>query len=539
MTCPTPPASVTQSPVSSALTGATATINVGPGQPHTELTTVPFMTLAAGTVINLFYRPTPYRTIVALRKSGITINGVTDSSGNRPVISGKNAVYPTDAIASGFYNSAFNQGYGPIFIYNGYGAANIPADIRIQHVVVEGSNQSDNYYAPQNNALTPYLHGAAGVFAISTKRLIVEYCEIRDNQNGIFVNSKNNDINEASEGGEFRYNWFHHNGNVGSATEHSMYIETTRPVVEFNRFDTLKVGAYGSSYKDRCSGSIFRYNRVEMSQRCVDFVESTGGGPLIRSDAQYNNSWTYGNLFIRKAGVGQGVFFAHHGEDQGTNQSRLGPHYVYNNTYVFEHDPGYKQFIVYDIDPGVTVVEQNNIYLQVGGPPDAFYWNRGQYAGGTLNLGTHRYLANGSAPVAGTYGQATTVNDGVTTQIANGAALDAANDYRPLTGSTTIDVSGALAPGMLPVNMQYLNFARGDSRAAIGSSDLGAFEFCSASTLTINSANNASGQHGVAGSHQATATGGTPPYTWALTGAPVGVTINPSTGLVSWTAGVP
>jgi hypothetical protein len=55
----------------------------------------------------------------------------------------------------------------------------------------------------------------------------------------------------------------------------------------------------------------------------------------------------------------------------------------------------------------------------------------------------------------------------------------------------------------------------------------------------ITSTNSASGQHGVAGTFQATATGGTPPYTWALSSAPAGVTINPSTGLVSWTVGVP
>jgi hypothetical protein len=60
-----------------------------------------------------------------------------------------------------------------------------------------------------------------------------------------------------------------------------------------------------------------------------------------------------------------------------------------------------------------------------------------------------------------------------------------------------------------------------------------------AASPTITSLGNASGQHGVSGSHQAIASGGTPPYTWALSSAPAGVTINPSTGLISWTAGVP
>jgi hypothetical protein len=34
---------------------------------------------------------------------------------------------------------------------------------------------------------------------------------------------------------------------------------------------------------------------------------------------------------------------------------------------------------------------------------------------------------------------------------------------------------------------------------------------------------------------QMTATGGAPPYTWSATGLPVGLSINPSTGLISGT----
>jgi hypothetical protein len=44
-------------------------------------------------------------------------------------------------------------------------------------------------------------------------------------------------------------------------------------------------------------------------------------------------------------------------------------------------------------------------------------------------------------------------------------------------------------------------------------------------------------QVGIAYSQQMTATGGVAPYTWTATGLPSGLTINPSTGLISGTPG--
>jgi hypothetical protein len=56
--------------------------------------------------------------------------------------------------------------------------------------------------------------------------------------------------------------------------------------------------------------------------------------------------------------------------------------------------------------------------------------------------------------------------------------------------------------------------------------------------LAITSANNASGQHGVAGAFQATAAGSVPPYTWSLSGASAGISINATSGLISWAGSV-
>ena len=102
--------STSTSCVTGALTAAAGavTYNVGPGQTYADMGSVPWLSLKAGDVVNIFYRPQPYTTIVAITAIGtasapIVINGVTDASCNRPVISGQNATIAADALASGYW----------------------------------------------------------------------------------------------------------------------------------------------------------------------------------------------------------------------------------------------------------------------------------------------------------------------------------------------------------------------------------------------------------------------------------------------------
>jgi hypothetical protein len=58
-------------------------------------------------------------------------------------------------------------------------------------------------------------------------------------------------------------------------------------------------------------------------------------------------------------------------------------------------------------------------------------------------------------------------------------------------------------------------------------------------SLAIATPNNWSGVHAQINTFQHTATGGTPPYTWSISGQDAGVTINPSTGVVTLPANLP
>ena len=106
---PAPREPVSADGCSKPLTGSGTTYHVGPGQTLTELTDVPWLSLRAGDVVNIYHRAEPYRTKIGLRAQGtadapVVIHGVTDAKCNRPVLSGQNAVTARDAAAAGFFS---------------------------------------------------------------------------------------------------------------------------------------------------------------------------------------------------------------------------------------------------------------------------------------------------------------------------------------------------------------------------------------------------------------------------------------------------
>ena len=109
---------------SAALTGRGTTYHVGPGQKYADLQDVPWLSLRAGDVVNIHYRPEPYRSKIGLRGQGtadepIVINGVTDANCQRPVISGENALTVRDAQQRQFFSKQYSENLGVFLIYKG------------------------------------------------------------------------------------------------------------------------------------------------------------------------------------------------------------------------------------------------------------------------------------------------------------------------------------------------------------------------------------------------------------------------------------
>jgi hypothetical protein len=327
---------------SSPLKGSHATYNVGPGQTYADMTTVPWLSLTAGDVVNIYYRATPYATKVGLRAQGtaenpVIINGVTDDSCHRPIVTGADAATATDAVSQGFFAStggAAIEGFGVIILFKSprdpFGWR--PTFLAIQNLQIEGAIGT-NTYTSSSGQKKNYPKGASGIYAVSATNFTIQNCEIKGNGEGVFVNTKNDSPQEASYYVTLRGNSIHDNGVVGSYYEHNVYVQGVRSLYEGNFIGQLIPGAEGGSLKDRSSGTVIRYNYIVAAARAIDLVDSEGGSGSVLSDPLYNYAWVYGNLIVNGP-RGSGDLIHWGGDSTIYKNYHQGPLFVYFNTIV-------------------------------------------------------------------------------------------------------------------------------------------------------------------------------------------------------------
>jgi len=338
---PPPSRDLPSSACSTRLVGTRNTYDVGPGQTYTELTQVPWLSLQAGDVVNIYYRSTPYKTKVGLRAQGtpnapVYINGVTDANCNRPAISGDGAVTATDAITNQFGVAAGITGAGVFTIFRlptDDRDTFVPGYITIQNLKISGA-RSTYTYKDHNGATQYYWDGAAAIYAVRVAHLTVENCEITDNGNGIFTNSRGGSAVDFSSFLIFRRNKIYLNGNAGRSTEHNFYTQGYRVLFEGNDIGQ----AYGgSSLKDRSSGTVVRYNRIIASARALDLVETEEENfANIQNDPLNDYGWVYGNLIINDywQPLGLSARPIHWGFDNTSFRARKNTLFFYGNTYI-------------------------------------------------------------------------------------------------------------------------------------------------------------------------------------------------------------
>jgi len=336
---PPPSRNLSSSACSTRLVGKRNTYDVGPGKQYTELTDVPWLSLQGGDVVNIHYRSTPYRTKVGLRPLGtatapVYINGVTDTSCNRPMVSGAGAVTAKDAIAANFFPLVSNLGVFTIFrLPTDSRDTYTPGYITIQNLHISGAS-SKNTFTNHTGATQAYDDGAAAIYAVRVNHLTVENCEITGNGNGVFTNTRGGSSIDHSAYLVFRRNKIHLNGNANRSTEHNFYTQGYRVLFEGNDIGQ----AYGgSSLKDRSSGTVIRYNRVIASARALDLVETEEEyATTVQSDPLNDFAWVYGNVIINDYYQPLGISGRpiHFGFDNTPSRARKNTLFFYGNTYI-------------------------------------------------------------------------------------------------------------------------------------------------------------------------------------------------------------
>src|SRR5690606_31892153 len=155
--------------------------------------------------------------------------------------------------------------------------------------------------------------------------------EITDCTHAIFSRSNEEGIFGVTRNLRIAGNYMHNNGVSGSFTIHNTYVQSQNVTYEFNRYGALRSGATGNSIKDRSTGTVIRYNRIEDGARAIDLVEAEDFASVAKADPAYRSTFVYGNQIVKDGRKGSTI---HYGGDHAGSEAnyRKGTLYFFSNT---------------------------------------------------------------------------------------------------------------------------------------------------------------------------------------------------------------
>jgi hypothetical protein len=331
-----------------AVLGVSATTyNVGPSQSYTTLGAVPWYTLAAGDIVNIYYKSGCYAEKFLISTQGtswanpITVQGVSDpATGNMPCVTGLNAIQAKTSHDrwSGSAAAQYSESLYVVGISLQAGASNGPAYIILNNLEITGAAEGGSYTA-DDGSTQQYGGGVAAIRILNGNHIRIQNSYIHGiTGNGIF-GKPNGSYPGAMADIALLYNHIAGNGKAGNYGVHNSYLEADQSLYVGNLYEPLVAGGAGSDLKDRSAGTIISYNRFNgAAARFLDLVEPQDGWPIFGSRPYYGYDFVYGNIFYSNAGdanfPAQGTTI-HYGGDQGSPQYyRNQTLSFYNNTFV-------------------------------------------------------------------------------------------------------------------------------------------------------------------------------------------------------------
>lgn len=291
-------------------TGSGIRIDIGGGNlDHADLSTFDPGVLTPGSVVNLFHRAQPYTHKLLFFTDGteanpIRIHGVTDVSGNQPVVECEGAT----TVHSEDWSMQWLAPYGCwVLSYSRTAPYSVPGNdgpswLTFSSITMQGARSVNTF-----DGGTQYVEGVPPIRVANGAHLKFESMRFLNSDNGLFFAS-----NYAIDHAEVRGSLFENNGTVGSYLHHNLYFQAVssnpeyKNIVEGNTFRRLRTGALGlSGMKQRGTDAIFRYNTIECWERCLDIVEAQDSLPawiwanFSTQDIldRYRSVHVYGNAF--------------------------------------------------------------------------------------------------------------------------------------------------------------------------------------------------------------------------------------------------
>ena len=481
---------VTTHPLDCARPARGTVYDVGPGRAYASIGAVPWGSLAAGDRVRIHARTEPYREKILLSNEGtatapISVCGVADAQGRRPVIDGTNAT--TRPGMRSLFQATQTRGVITVTPDQTDSWGDKPKYVVIEGLEVRGAYPGSTFTDDAGNTAA-YPDNAAGIYVERGENVTVRNCLITGNGNGLFVASGDSEA-VLSRNIFVEANDFVANSVVGRDREHHSYIEAAGAVYQYNRYRNTRAGSGGGALKDRSAGTVVRYNWIEGGARALDLVEAEESFAMIGGLREYRSTWVYGNVInLRGEDSASAV---HYGGDSGVLDTyRKGTLYFYDNTVVYRVDRSDRYHsTIFDIETNdETARIWNNVFHvqseTAAEDPTFLFMARGQ--------GVYRFGVNLVSPDIEAFRDPAVWGepfDGTITGWNNriespgndaGFTSLATDDFRPLGSSAAVD-AGTAAPVNLPANrevtLQYQRHLGVRARPVNGvATDLGAFE---------------------------------------------------------------
>lgn len=302
---------------------------VGPGEEFADLSGVPWRTLAPGDTVCIFPNTgnAPYHQKFGLTRDGtatapITIRGIPDESGNRPILDGTNATC---------VSSHPSQDRGIVGISSG------------DYIVVENLEirNATGTFTRCSGWSDKFASNAAAVYIPRGSSITLRNNLLHDCGHGIQSSQGTNNL--IVEGNRI---W--NNGRLSSG--HNTYTEGQNILYQYNWFGPLCTGCSGNNLKDRSgNGCVIRYNWIEGGLRPLDLV-----------DGRYTNAFdvtdVYGNVLIKLPNPTSNSRVVNFGGDQEALADR-GTLRFFGNTVITKRNAT----TIFSLDGG-TVHATNNIF---------------------------------------------------------------------------------------------------------------------------------------------------------------------------------
>jgi hypothetical protein len=345
-----------------------ATYEIGPGKAYASIGAAPWSNLVAGDTVKIYWRTEPYREKILLSRSGtaaahVHVVGVPGPNGELPILDGQNATFSPQFK----FGWAPLQDFGLVIVSR---AGDQPWGSEPSYIDIEGLETRNacvpNTYKDVTGATRSYDFGASGVYINAGAHISIRKCTIDGNGNGLFVKS-GGDVSTLSQDILVENCYIYGNGNSGRIYEHNIYTEALGIVFQGNHIGPLRAGAGGNTLKDRSSGTVIRYNWIELGApaHVLDLVEAQDGYPQIAADPSYHQTYVYGNILVN--GPQGATTLVHYGSDCLPNHARRGTLYFYNNTVVNVVDQKNRwRSVLFLVDSNQQVVDLRNNILYNG-----------------------------------------------------------------------------------------------------------------------------------------------------------------------------